>query len=797
MMTRAFSSNSSTSSNDRTTGPINTMMLYNTLSGKVEPLHVSSSTSMIDESKQQQGQQQHEQQKGLAWYTCGPTTYAPAHLGHARTYVCLDILRRVLVDTITATTGTTTGSMSSFATQPQPLFVLNITDIDDKIIAAARLEASTGVTTKSRDEPRVSESGDGARPGPGHSIRNDAIALARYYEQEFWRDWDDLNCLRPHIVTRVTEHIESDIVPFIEHLVDKDLAYEIVVPPHDDGDGDGDEQEAEDGGGVYFDVRAFNEVCSARTKYGKLAPPAAAEDILDAFDITSGDDSLDQSSAGNKLRSKKRDPRDFALWKKTINTASKNNIGSEAVQWPSPWGNGRPGWHIECSAMIQAIQGQFQDTHVFQVHAGGVDLKFPHHTNEIAQSEAYLHNSTIPHPTLSRTVRREWIPHWVHTGHLHIDGLKMSKSLKNFVTIRDFLDGNIFGSSSSSGIEDNRNLADPTPGGAFESPSDDFRLWCLGLSGSYRGPATFSVDRMKEARSIRQKILRFLVEGEEWIRQSEEESKIVDATHSQSKKWSTEDFELFQTTDNARRRSLEALRVHDLDGAEFIAQICLIVETGTEYMMKQRTQPGPVEPMIDAIRDVRSLLRLVGFTRNTTEAGIISIGGNSQSIVFGGERALIDELVNFRSIVRRAALRDVRAPIPSTSSAIKEILNASDELRDSILPRMGLQLLDGDGNSGETQDRWMLYSPTTYESLENNQEESSTSLRITTIDFASIPLVDFFKVGQYEEQFAAFTEEGIPTHNADGTEVSKRLSKKLMKKRKAHEERLRKQQSTE
>ena len=134
--------------------------------------------------------------KGLAWYTCGPTTYAPSHLGHARTYVCLDIVRRVLE------------RFCEKAGLPPPLFVMNITDVDDKIIDAARTNG----------EPPV--------------------RLARRYEADFWRDMDALNCLRPQVVTRVTEHVESDLLPYIQRLCDNGVTYE----RHD---------------GLYFDIRAF------------------------------------------------------------------------------------------------------------------------------------------------------------------------------------------------------------------------------------------------------------------------------------------------------------------------------------------------------------------------------------------------------------------------------------------------------------------------------------------------------------------------------------------------------------
>jgi len=207
---------------------------------------------------------------------------------------------------------------------------------------------------------------------------------------------------------------------------------------------------------------------------------------------------------------KKRDPRDFVLWKSRMDS-------EEELSWDSPWGSGRPGWHIECSAMIEHISQKFK-LHKVQIHAGGVDLKFPHHTNEIAQAEAYHLNESEP--------GNEWIPHWVHTGHLHIDGRKMSKSLKNFVTVKEILSRQDATSSS------------------IESPADDFRLWCLGLSGHYRELATYSDARLEEAKATRQKLLRFFLDSKDWIKKSQHGSI------SPIAKWGEDEHNLMEMTDH-------------------------------------------------------------------------------------------------------------------------------------------------------------------------------------------------------------------------------------------------------
>jgi cysteinyl-tRNA synthetase len=190
--------------------------------------------------------------------------------------------------------------------------------------------------------------------------------------------------------------------------------------------------------------------------------------------------------------------------------------------------------------MIQRLSADFESTHEFGLHAGGVDLKFPHHSNEIAQAEAYMASGggsgtqidDDGNDTTSSEEFKEWIPHWVHTGHLYVKGRKMSKSLKNFVTIREMLDGN---AGSSSTTLDANNI--------WSSPADDFRLWCLGLTGAYRGPATYSKERMEEARVIRERWVRFLMEGQECL----ERWKSVDAngTDTSTRLWGDEELQSY------------------------------------------------------------------------------------------------------------------------------------------------------------------------------------------------------------------------------------------------------------
>jgi cysteinyl-tRNA synthetase len=279
------------------------MQLYNSLSKATEPF------SPLEEGK-------------VLMYVCGLTPYDSAHIGHARTYVSFDVLKRYLIRK----------GYSVYHIQ-------NITDVDDKIIARCR---DTG------DDPkRLTE-------------HNHSEAIIRLRQ---------LNILPADVYPKVTEHIPQ-IIDLIRLLIEKGAAYET-------------------GGGVYFSIPSF-------PAYGKL----------------SGQD-LERIRAGARIEvdESKRDPADFALWKKT---------SGEIIEFDSPWGRGRPGWHIECSAMARAYAKRTLD-----IHGGARDLIFPHHENEIAQSEG--------------AGGGPFCRYWLHTGFLTVNGEKMAKSLGNFITLREAL----------------------------------------------------------------------------------------------------------------------------------------------------------------------------------------------------------------------------------------------------------------------------------------------------------------------------------------------------------------------
>ena len=261
----------------------------------------------------------------VSFYVCGPTVYDVAHLGHGRTAVVFDTMRRYL-------------AWSGFTVT----FVSNVTDVDARIIAKAAREGTT--------EPEI----------------------AARYSASYWADIEALGCHRPDVIPHATEFIDR-MQTLIAELVSSGHAYVI------------------EGEGVYFAVERY-------PGYGELSHRRI-------------DDLLEGAGARVEVDEQKRSPIDFALWK-----AAKPGEPT----WESPWGPGRPGWHIECSAMSLEILGDG-----FDLHAGGDDLVFPHHENERAQAEAAGH---------------AFARHWVHSGMVTVGGEKMSKSLRNFTTLREALD---------------------------------------------------------------------------------------------------------------------------------------------------------------------------------------------------------------------------------------------------------------------------------------------------------------------------------------------------------------------
>ena len=284
-------------------------------------------------------------------YLCGVTVYDDAHIGHARTIIVFDVLRRFL-------------ESQGHAVE----FIQNFTDVDDKILDRARQEKTT------------------------------AVELTDKYTKNYFLDFDRLNVKRATEYPKASDHIQ-DMQNLISDLISKEYAYVTKK-------------------GIYFSVSKF-------PKYGKLSGKSD-EESTDEHRIT--------------VDEEKMNPADFALWK----------LGEFELSWPSPWGEGRPGWHIECSAMSLKYLGEN-----FEIHGGGRDLIFPHHENEIAQSES--------------STSKQFAKIWMHVGMITINGEKMSKSTGNVKSVNHVL-GN-WGPNI-------------------------IRLFCL--SGGYRKPIDYSEKLLRE-----------------------------------------------------------------------------------------------------------------------------------------------------------------------------------------------------------------------------------------------------------------------------------------------------------
>lgn len=289
------------------------------------------------------------------FYACGPTVYDYFHIGNARPLIMFDVFRRYL-------------EYKGYEVN----YIVNITDIDDKIIKRAQEE---GVDFK---------------------------AVTRKYTDAFFDGCEKLGVRPATVHPRATEFID-DMLELIRRLLDKGHAYEVE-------------------GDVYFDIDSF-------PGYGKLS----GRDIKKM-----------QAGARVDVDERKKNPLDFALWK-----AAKSGEPS----WDSPWGPGRPGWHIECSVMGMRFVGDTLD-----IHAGGQDLIFPHHENEIAQSEA--------------ATGKPFAKYWLHNGFLDIEGEKMSKSLGNFLMVKDIL-----------------------------KKYDPMAIRIFFLLKHYRSPIDFSEERIKESKA--------------------------------------------------------------------------------------------------------------------------------------------------------------------------------------------------------------------------------------------------------------------------------------------------------
>ncbi|KAH9259248.1 cysteine-tRNA ligase [Batrachochytrium salamandrivorans] len=588
----------------------------------------------------------------VTWYTCGPTVYNVCHMGHARAYLTFDILRRIMVDYL----------------HYDVYFHVNITDVDDKIILQARRNhlvkeylqrekptldalqllvsgavqesqaktqakigemaaelASVDISkkrqtelteVKKQTEHKLKALGDLARDAQAAGsvdalvlMANDVLgglldvsvaegenevefdqeifnAHARKYEESFMNDMDRLGVRRPDVLTRVTEYID-EIIAYCQVLQDKGLAYE-------------------SNGSVYMDTKAFEQQGHTYRKLKPFMGQTSKEELEES-----------EGSLCASAPSEKRNDRDFVLWKKSK---------AREPFWASPrWGRGRPGWHIECSVVASSVLGPKLD-----IHAGGEDLKFPHHDNELCQSEAYHSNS-------------QWVNYFLHAGHLHIQGLKMGKSLKNFITIEQALE---------------------------KSSAKTLRI--LFLTQRWDGPFTYSEESLLEGRGKERRFAEFLVA----IKTIEREKQWL------KKKWNAptpQEVEFTQVLYAKRAEAHEAI-LQNFDTPKCLEAMFAIVDAFYKYKSSGVQVANLI--CLEAGRYITKMLNVFGVNSDGEESGE---EGSSSSL----NEALVDDIIDFRKDIKALALAS------SSKDTKLALLKACDNLRDVKLVEHGIDLRDG------------------------------------------------------------------------------------------------------
>lgn len=580
----------------------------------------------------------------ITWYQCGPTVYAESHVGHARTYVTLDVVRRIMKDYLGYNV----------------ILCQNVTDIDDKIIM------------------RSSEQGI------------PFLELATKFEAEFFEDMTLLGVQLPDIITRVSEYI-PEIVDYINKLIEKGVAYA-------------------SSGSVYFNTSAFE---AKGQIYGKLVPEQKGNSDL----LAEGEGALNANDD-------KRNPSDFVLWKKQ----KEHTDGIIEPYWESPWGRGRPGWHIECSAMSSCALDRFGNGNL-DIHAGGVDLKFPHHENEIAQSEGYQGC-------------RQWVNYWIHTGHLNIKGFKMSKSLKNFITIRQALE-----------IHTSRQMR-----------------FCF-LLHKYSSPMDYSDGTMTQAVNIEKIFSEFFHNMKAVLRR---------LGISGSQYLSAREHALISHLETAKSNVNDAL-MDDFDTPRAITALLELIRESNKYSEADGTLVSTTL-LTNVSRYITSILKVFGLVQDSSEIGFPLDNSSGSGSGVSKEQILsplLDVLTKFRENVRIAAI----------SGDTNAVLAAADALRDIVLPDLGVRMEDkGSGASVVTV--WKLDDPDILKKERALKEEVKLAKELQKLEIirkqkekdekAKIsPNLMFLDQTALYSAFDSVT--GMPTHDKQGEVLSKGSIKKLQK----------------
>ncbi|PWY99745.1 cysteinyl-tRNA synthetase [Testicularia cyperi] len=747
--------------------------------------------------------------RNVTWYNCGPTVYDASHMGHARNYVTQDIIRRVLRD--------------YFGYDVH--FVMNITDIDDKIILKARhsyllkqfrsqypqltqpllqivQEAWSAYFTKNLLQfappvpPQEQEGGlvaeaERARAGEagfeevarlrndpewlrkasekepkfgmwfaaleksrqaqvaaamslgagdtsseaasalidasedvlatfldkqsGHTVTDPSIFrdTAAFWEAEFFNDMKRLHVEPPTTLTRVSEYV-LEIITFIQQIIDRGYGYAEGL--------DADKRN------VWFDTRAFDGAKSQdgsfEHSYAKLQPWSKGNREL----LEEGEGSLSTSTAAT---AGKRTASDFALWK-----ASKP--GEPA--WDSPWGPGRPGWHIECSVMGSAVLGETMD-----IHSGGSDLMFPHHDNEIAQSEAH-HGC------------RQWVNYFLHTGHLHIEGLKMSKSLKNFISIDEALQ-------------------------RFSAR----QLRMSFLLQPWHGRMDFKSSALGEVKNAEAAFNNFFAGTKAKIAEARARG---DAFSDGQHHYGNDEKALMQSLMDGQHAFREAM-CDSFDTPRGMEILLDLVSKANIYEKSKDKRTDVNVGVLEAVaRYVGDMLKMLGLGEGLPAAAAREIGwgvadndsgeagasvGNKEELLMPYLRALS----SFRDSIRNLA----RSGAPAS-----EYLKLSDALRDNDLVDLGVALEDTDDGralvklvpASQLQAARKEKEAAAAEKLARKQQaaEQARLKRLENLEKGRIAPDQMFRTS---DEYSEWDERGLPTKDKEGADLAKKRRKNLEK----------------
>lgn len=715
----------------------------------------------------------------ISWYSCGPTVYNSSHMGHARNYVSIDINRRILQDYFNY----------------DVTFIQNVTDIDDKIILKARQEylfnEFVNKLDKKIDENLIKYCKESAinyykenlpefelnfedfikwsetlnlkeigltkpkMPMYVKSVKLSILAINKfnnngdiefeefinsikdvvlprldkefgstindplifkkcssYWERQFDLDMKNLNVLKPTIITRVSEYI-PEIIKFVEGIIDKGYAY------------------VTKDGSVYFNSSKFDN--SLNHQYAKNQPWSKGNMEL----LKDGEGSL---SNNENIENTKINSSDFALWK-------SSKIGEPF--WESPWGKGRPGWHIECSVMASEFFGENMD-----IHSGGIDLAFPHHDNEMAQSESYFDC-------------KQWVNYFLHTGHLHIEGQKMSKSLKNFITIEEALS---------------------------KYSSKQLRL-CFALV-QWNNPLDFKESLINETKSIESTINKFYQKIRALNFDNEEKLNNGEII---LKKYEINDYKLFKLFEESKEKVHKSL-CDNLSTPIAIRNLLELINNCNSYISENNNN-YKIDLLIDICKYISKILEIFGFSiredrlgwKESTEVDLRGNGeNNADNKELNNEEIIlpvIKVLSNFRDFIRSKSIENINI------KEMKELLIECDRIRDEEIIKLGIAIDDrSEGQSSlikilskEEKEEMIKIQKEKKEMNEKKIKKKQEQMRLAAekeaerMEKSKIDPLEMFKTEEMKKKYSEWDEEGLPTKTVDGEEVSKSGRKKLVK----------------